>query len=315
MTLNSKSLNTQNISIPSCPAGAITPDCISPDFSPGGVGYIKNGNYDFNNRNFGVALPANYDATKPYPVLMEGGGCTGGPINNGGGFNAGEGANPIRVGLSYVGQCFADGGEYGGMQAGFGCAPSVATQGICVNTPEVPYIKAAIAWLEKTLCVDKGNIFIGGYSSGAWEASTMGCALANEIRGTVQTFGGLRVTRPACTGPVAALMVGGTADTDNPVGPLATKSAFLDSFGLAPERDEVLMRNGCQGMQTAMYDPAYPMCVKYTGCPAAYPVVWCLLQGVGHGGNNISAGGVQYVPGAAGNPLMWTFLSKLPPAP
>jgi poly(3-hydroxybutyrate) depolymerase len=157
-----------------------------------------------------------------------------------------------------------------------------------------------------------GKIFIGGYSSGAWEASTIGCALADVIRGTVQTFGGLRLTRPACTGPVAGLMVGGGADTDNPVGPLMTKNLLLDSFGLAPERDELLTRNGCVGTATAMYDPAYPVCQTYTGCPKAYPVVWCILPGVGHGGNNVSYNNVNYVPGAAGNPLMWTFLSKLP---
>jgi hypothetical protein len=63
-----------------------------------------------------------------------------------------------------------------------------------------------------------------------------------------------------------------------------------------------------------MYDPAYPACVKYTGCPAAYPVVWCPLPGAGH--NNSSAGGVNYSPGSVkGDPLMWKFLSTLPPAP
>jgi poly(3-hydroxybutyrate) depolymerase len=276
------------------------------------VGYISSGTWDFNTRNFGVQLPNNYDPTKPWPVILEGGGCTGGPTNNGGGFYAGEGGNAIRVGLSYVAQCFADGGEWAGMAPGFGCAPDYAHIGICVNTPEVPYIKAAIAWLESKLCVDMGRIFIGGYSSGAWESSTMGCALADVIRGQVQTFGGLRIHRPMCTGPVASLMVGGGADTDNPVGPLATVSQFLDSFGLAPQRDELLARNGCQGTATAMYDPAYPACVKYTGCPAAYPVVWCFLPGVGHGGNNVSYNGVQYTPGSTVNPLMWTFLSKLP---
>ena len=63
-----------------------------------------------------------------------------------------------------------------------------------------------------------------------------------------------------------------------------------------------------------MYDPSYPACVKYTGCPAAYPVVWCPLPGAGH--NDSSTGGVNYSPGSVkGDPLMWKFLSTLPPAP
>jgi hypothetical protein len=44
------------------------------------------------------------------------------------------------------------------------------------------------------------------------------------------------------------------------------------------------------------------MCVKYTGCPAAYPVVWCPLDG-GHQVDN--SGGVQYKPG------IWKFWSSL----
>jgi hypothetical protein len=45
--------------------------------------------------------------------------------------------------------------------------------------------------------------------------------------------------------------------------------------------------------------------MKYTGCPAAFPVVWCGLEGVGH--NNSTYNGVNYSPGG-----MWKFLSALP---
>ncbi len=319
--VNSNSLQIQKIAVASC-TGTVGPTCVSPDFQTGGVAYQKSGAYDFNNRNFGVQLPAGYSNTKPYPVILEGGGCTGGPTNNGGGYNAGEGGNAIRVGLSYVAQCFADGGVYAGMPSGFGCAPDEAHVGICVNNPEVPYINAVLDFLEANLCVDLGKIFIGGYSSGAWEASTVSCALANRIRGMSTTFGGARIHRAACTGPTASLMLAGLSDSENPIGPLlmdmpltavglsATQVnndiIFLDSHGSAPMRDELLTRNGCTGTATSMYSAAYPQCMTYTGCPAAYPVVWCPLTGVSHGGGNVSSGGVMYAPAA------WDFLSKLP---
>src|SRR5580658_5699568 len=315
----------QNIMVPSCAAGAITPKCISPDFQPGGVGYIKTGNYDFNNREFAIlAIPTNYDGTKAFPVILEGGGCTSGPTNNGGGYNAGEGGNDIRIGLSYVagGGCFADGGEFAGMPSGFGCSPDEAHIGICVNNPEVPYVNAILDFLEAHFCVDLGNIFIGGYSSGAWEASTVSCALANRIRGMSTTFGGMRIHRAACTGPTAALMLAGLADNSNPIGPMVENMAlpsvglsatqvnddilFLDSNGSAPMRDELLTRNGCTGTATAMYSAAYPQCMNYTGCPADYPVVWCPLTGVGHGGGDVVSGNIHYENAA------WDFLSKLP---
>jgi poly(3-hydroxybutyrate) depolymerase len=98
----------------------------------------------------------------------------------------------------------------------------------------------------------------------------------------------------------------GTADTENPIGPLPTDPAHkrLGSPDRA-RRDDILMRNGCVGTATAPWDPARPVCMKYTGCPAAFPVVWCALPGVGH--NNSSYNGVSYSPGG-----MWKFLSALP---
>jgi poly(3-hydroxybutyrate) depolymerase len=317
---------SQNIAVPSCTAGAITPNCISPDFQPGGVGYIKTGNYDFNNREFSIlALPTGYDGTTPYPVILEGGGCTDGPTDNGGGYSAGEGNNAFRIGLAYVakGGCFADGGEWTGEPSpGFGCSPDEAHIGICVNNPEVPYVNAVLDYLESHLCVDLGKIFIGGYSSGAWEASTVSCELANRIRGMSTTFGGMRIHRGACTGPSAALMLAGLDDSSNPIGPMVMNMPLtsvglsatevnndileLDSNGSAPMRDELLTRNGCTGTATTMYSAAYPQCMTYTGCPAAFPVVWCPLTGVSHGGGDVVSGGVHYESAA------WDFLSKLP---
>src|SRR5580658_389229 len=302
-------MKIQTITVPSCGAGAVTPSCVAPAFSPGGADYLKVQQWDFNNRNYGLELPSNYDPTMPYPVILEGGGCTAGPTTIGGGFNAGEGSSAIRVGLSYVGSCFADGGVGG--NNGSGCAIDEAHIADCDNTPEVPYVNAVLDYVEAHLCVDLGKIYIGGLSSGAWEASTLSCALADRIRGMTTVAGGLRINRPAGTGPTAAFMIVDSADSDNPIGPMMENQAdpsaglsasqvsstitFLDSYGSAPMRDELLQRNGCQGTATAM-DPAYPACVLYTGCPAAYPVEWCLMPGEGHGGSFYQ--NVNYGPGA-----------------
>jgi poly(3-hydroxybutyrate) depolymerase len=315
--LNSTHLALQNLSVPSCTGSAVTPECVASAFQMGGSAYLKVDQWDYNHRNYGLELPPNYDPTKKYPVILEGGGCTGGPTDNGGGYTAGE-TNAIRVGLSYVGQCFADGGVQ--------CSVTVANEPLCVNNPEVTYISALLADIESKLCVDLGQVFIGGYSSGAWEASTIGCALSNVIRGTAGIFGGERINHPVCPAPMASILVVGDQDNENPIGPLVmnmpdTSAGLtaqqvnndiqqLDSNGSAPERDWLLMRNGCQGNATAPYDPAYPGCVKYTGCPSAYPVVWCELP-IGHGGGNVTSGGVNYVPGSSNNPLFWTFLTKL----
>ena len=117
-------------------------------------------------------------------------------------------------------------------------------------------------------------------------------------------------------------MVEGLGDTPNPIGPITPPNGSLDSTGSAPARDEILKRNGCvpqdfvfdysdtakkQGNAPhKQWDPAYPECVTYTGCPAAYPVVWCALP-CGHQCDN--AGGVSYKAG------IWKFWMSLPSLP
>jgi poly(3-hydroxybutyrate) depolymerase len=303
--------------VPACGTGAVTSKCVTADFAPGGKASQTNGAYDFVHRNYAVQLPTNYDDTKAYPIIIGGGGCGGGPTESGGGFTAGQGAaDAIRIGMSYVNMCFADGGD--------SCA--TGNHPLCVNTPEVPYFYALLADVESKYCVEKSKVYVGGYSSGGWETLTLGCAASDVIAGIVSVNGGLRNHRPTCTGPIATLMVTGAADTDNPVGPLVMDMAYapamlsaatvnldiasLDSNGSAPARDAILARNGCVGTDTAAYDPAYPLCMKYTGCPAASPVVWCSVTGSGHQG--LSYQGVTYYPSTGAASLQWNFLTKLP---
>src|SRR6185369_13711123 len=101
---------------------------------------------------------------------------------------------------------------------------------------------------------------------GAWESYLLGCARAGVVRGIGTAEGGLRLTRPPCTdSPVAAMLVAGLQDTENPIGPLDMPKN--DSYGSAPARDDILARNGCVGTATTPWDPQFPACVQYTGCP------------------------------------------------
>jgi len=239
-------------------------------------------------RTYYVRLPADYDASKAYPLTIGGGGCgnTDGTSGSGGGLSALPNGQKlaIQVGLNYVypenaGACFAD--DY-------------------VNTPDLPYFDAVLADLEANYCVERGQVFVDGFSSGAWETYLLGCARAGTVRGSGTAAGGLRMTRPACSEfPVAAILVAGRDDMENPIGPLEPPGKN-DSLGSAPARDDILSRNGCVGTDTQPWDAAYPKCVKYSGCPVAYPVVWCAIN-AGHGdGGDISRNG------------FWKFWSSLP---
>ncbi|HEX3696168.1 MAG TPA: hypothetical protein VH374_12360 [Polyangia bacterium] len=284
MGANSTGFTNHRLAIPPCAACTVPncpKDCIAPPFAPGGRNAMRSSNGEtFVDRDFDIELPANYDPTHAYPVFYGGAGC--GPQNippiKGAGFEVPGEAVAIRVGLQQVAtdpfSCFADGA--------IRCSPNLANVGDCLNGPEIPYFRAVQAWVEANTCVDMGMEFVGGSSSGAWEALLAGCASAETVRGTFTVAGGLREHRWACDGPVATFMIVSAPDTSNPVGPLPMIFTAEDTYGSAPARDEILKRNGCVGNATAPYDPKYPDCVKYTGCPAAYPVVWCDIPNGNH---------------------------------
>jgi polyhydroxybutyrate depolymerase len=224
-----------------------------------------------------VKLPAGYDVNKPYAVTFGGGGCgnTSGDSGKGGGKQA-SGIDAIQIGLSYVysgGACFEDG---------------------YANTPEVPYFDAVLADISANYCVNLEKVFVGGYSSGAWEAITLGLARGGKIRGIATAAGGLRKERPMPSGiPMAAILLTGAGDTTNPIdGPT----------GSALARDEILKTNKCVGTETMTF-AGDADCKQYTGCPPAFPVVWCTPAG----GHTDGSGAHWAAVGA--------FWGSLPPVP
>jgi poly(3-hydroxybutyrate) depolymerase len=215
-------------------------------------------------RDYYIQIPTGYDSSKAYPVLFGGGGCGGNLVSNGssGGFAVlgGNQTQAIQIGMSYVwpqggGACFDDNGA---------------------DTPDLPYFDAMLAEVEKNYCVDKGKVFVGGYSSGGWESYMLGLARGGVVRGISPAAGGLRMSRPPGSNiPIAALLLTGGDDTANPAtGPTGSDAAM----------SLILQINGCQGTATVPWETPCNGCGcnRYTGCPMAYPVVRCRPPGQGH---------------------------------
>jgi hypothetical protein len=220
----------------------------------------NNGGYTYEKRNYFIKLPEGYDKAKPYPVTIGGGGCgnTNGMAGADGGTHP-RGMTAIQVALSYTysgGACFEDG---------------------YANTPEVPYFDALMADLKAKYCIDTEKVFISGFSSGAWESVTLGLARGGIIRGVATGAGGLREDRPTPSGiPIAAILLTGQGDTANPIdGPT----------GSAAARDKILETNKCVGTETKAF-AGDADCRQYTGCPAAFPVVFCTPPGSHIGGSD-----------------------------
>jgi poly(3-hydroxybutyrate) depolymerase len=213
-------------------------------------------------RDYFIRLPNGYDKTKPYPLIFGGGGCGGSLVSNGNGAFANSNANSgaIQIGMAYVwpqggGACFDDNGA---------------------DTPDLPYFDSMLAEIEAKYCVDKGKVFVGGYSSGGWEAYMLGLARGGIVRGISPAAGGLRMSRPPGSNiPIAALLLTGGNDTANPAtGPTGSDAAM----------NLILQINGCQGTDTVPWETPCTGCGcnRYTGCPAPYPVVRCRPPGQGH---------------------------------
>jgi hypothetical protein len=75
-----------------------------------------------------------------------------------------------------------------------------------------------------------------------------------------------------CKGNPAAILYGGTNDTNNPIDRVDTNGVPI---GSRAGRDSLIARNGCNPDGAEVWDPALPQCQIYQdGCPNS-PVVWC----------------------------------------
>jgi poly(3-hydroxybutyrate) depolymerase len=226
-------------------------------------------------RSFFVRLPAGYDNTRAYPLTIMGPGCGGSgdmsiPIQNAAGPDA------IVVGLNISAEV-----------TGRDCFMTESA-----TSPELDYFDAMYAEMSAGYCIDTKRVLYGGFSSGAWLANLLGCARSNIIHIQGSSAGGLPPL-PECPDPVAAIFFHDQGDNTNPLG------------GIQAARDRILTKNGCTGTMTMPWDAMFPDCQTYTGCPAAFPVVWCMT-------NNNSGHSPQDMLTA---PAFWKLLMQLPPKP
>ena len=229
----------------------------------------------YETRKYFTMLPKTYDPTKSYPVTFWGPGC--GATGAEGNQLSGDTSDYVQVMLLQKTSCFSTSSA---------------------DSPEVPYFDVALQGVEDGYCVDKSKVFVAGYSSGSWLTHLLACQRGNVIRGMGSASGGILEDHGTCTGAIAGIMTGDSSDTTNPIVSIDTTTGVDRGSGAA--RDMILKANGCQ-MTSTPWDPKFPGCVLYDGCPAQYPVVWCLTMGQGH-----SDGGVISSMG------FWKFWSALP---
>jgi poly(3-hydroxybutyrate) depolymerase len=214
-------------------------------------------------RTYFVRLPSGYDPATPYPVVYQFHGCSSSATkeNNNVPLEALAGSSAILVRGRAVGECW-----------------DTAAAG-----PDVAFFDALVAALESTSCADPTRRFVAGYSSGAFMTHRLACVRGDQIRGVASIAGGMGGN--GCSGAVAALLIHDEGD------------ATVNISASQQARDAHLGRNGCEATSQAT-EPS--PCVRYDGCDAGLPVVWCQTQGQGHARQDTLASGA-----------FWGFFSGL----
>jgi polyhydroxybutyrate depolymerase len=235
----------------------------------------------YETREYHTRLPNNYDPNKAYPLYFWGNGC---------GVSQG---NPEGIPVQDIEEARNESiavfmiQEDGCFQAGkWGTS----------NSPDIAYFEQMLNEMEASYCIDRDHVFVGGWSSTAWLASTVSCTHGDRIRAIGMAAGGQQPDLPPCQGPTAAIFWAGQGDDANPIVAPASE-AWLGSSAV---RDRLIAENGCS-QTTTPWDGRWPECQKYEGCDEN-PVVWCEHAG-GHdsgGGSGITKDG------------FWDFFRALP---
>jgi len=222
-------------------------------------------------REYYVRLPPMYDPNRPYPLIFVWHGAGGTGMSNNVPIQQSSGANAIVVG----GTALVNTTEMR-TQWQFNNAQS----------PDVAFFDALVTEVTRLYCVDRSRLFSAGFSSGAWFGNLLGCVRGDVLRAYGVVAGGMPGGgRLMCTpSGIAAWFMHDLNDTENVIA------------GNITSRTRLLTANGC-GMTTVPDMPA--PCVRYEGCRAGYPVVWCETMGAGHS-----------VQGSLSGPGMWRFFSS-----
>ncbi|HVJ21165.1 MAG TPA: hypothetical protein VM686_37395, partial [Polyangiaceae bacterium] len=215
-------------------------------------------------RYYFTQIPQNFDPAKPYPVLFYGQGC--GQTNpENGPFTAFASEYfivqliPAAVTAETV---EPEGGSPGCFQAG--------RRGLA-DSPDLAYFDQVLAEISAKYCIDMGQLYVAGWSSGAWLSNYLACARGNVLRGTSSGSGGIQFEHGACTGGAISMIFPGDAGDE---------TELDQAIGAAVARDLLVQTNGCS---TTPVDMPYGdvTCQVYGDCAA--PIAYCPDPG-GHGG-------------------------------
>ncbi len=221
----------------------------------------SNSPLNVSNHQYYVKLPANYDASTPYPVLFM--------------------FNPTNNPLNWAEQN-AGFESNGAKDAAIRVYPGPLSMASGWGASDVSFFDPLYNEITNNFCVDQARMFAAGESSGGDFSSILGCEFGDKLRAvapcSTKDVGGypLNVSQRMCKGEVTAVVIHGK--NDNVVGPENGPKT----------RDFYVELNHCGDMTEPVdgYTDTLSNCVQYQGCDEGYPVFWCQHTDPEYSGTN-----------------------------
>lgn len=190
-----------------------------------------------------VDLPASYDKTRPYPLVMAFRG-------------AGVTADEFRARLNLP--------QVAGTEAILVHPNCVGDASSWDLTRDLPLFDMLLAQTVARYCVDERRVFAAGQGFGGYFSSMLGCLRADKLRAIASFAPGVPPTA-TCPGELAVWIAQGNADTATAVANGRTTSSFWGKH------------NGCDVTMSRPVDPS--PCVEFAGCHPDVAVRYCEYDG------------------------------------
>ncbi len=252
-------------------------------------------------RSYQLHLPANYDSSKPTPVVVNFHGRTAGSFGEASSLQESVSkmyAKADAAGFIVVnpqGLSETDGAQT--WNAGTCCAADKSRD-------DVGFADAILDRLATELCLDDKRVFATGLSNGGFMSHRLACERAKRYAAVapVAAYNGMAECNPEL--PVSIISFNGTADT------LVSYAASQAS------NDAWLKRLGCNSTPAETFKKGDSHCDTYSGCNGGAEIVFCTVDDGGHtwpGGLDMSTLGFgKTTMDLSANDAMWDFFQKHP---
>lgn len=161
--------------------------------------------------------------------------------------------------------------------------------GASTDRDDVAFIRALVAGLAQSACIDRSRVYVTGFSNGGFLAHRLACEASDLVAAIAPVSGVMGLDFADCrpSRPVPVMHTHGTSDGVVPW----RGSTLLRYPSVADTMALWRSRNGCSTSPSRIYDAGNTTCESWA-CNESSEVVLCEVSGGGHswpdGGNAIN---------------------------